>query len=40
MKKLRLKSWIESLLIVWTAIDIFLIVIYLYALRMIEIGWA
>ena len=39
MKKLRLRSWVQTFLIMWTATDIFLIVLYLYMLRMVEIGW-
>lgn len=39
MKKLRLRPWVESFLLVWTAADIFLLVLYLYMIRLVEIGW-
>lgn len=39
MKKLRLKRWVETLLIAWATIDIFLIAIALYFERLVELGW-
>ena len=39
MKNMRLRPWVKSLLIMWASVDVLLIVLYLYMLRMIEIGW-
>lgn len=39
MKKLRLRTWVQSLLIMWAVADAFLIIVCLYMARMVEIGW-
>lgn len=38
MKKLQLKSWVQTLLTTWAFIDIFLIAITLYMQRLLELG--
>jgi hypothetical protein len=38
MKKLQLKSWVQTLLIMWTGIDFVLIALALYMSRILEIG--
>ncbi len=35
---MRLKSWVKDILFIWAGVDIFLIVLLLYMLRIIEIG--
>lgn len=37
-KKMRLKSWVKWFLFDWMLCDIMLVLLYLYALRIIEIG--
>ncbi len=37
MKKVRLKSWVETMLTVWTILDIGLIIVALYMQRMLEL---
>lgn len=38
MKKLHLKSWVETVLTVWAGIDFMLVVMVLYMIRILEIG--
>ena len=38
MKKLQLKEWVKTTLMVWTGIDILLITMALYMARILEIG--
>lgn len=35
---MRLKSWVKDILFIWSGVDIFLIVLLLYMLRLVEIG--
>lgn len=36
---MKLKEWVIEALSVWAGIDLFLIVLLLYMLRLKEIGW-
>lgn len=38
MKKLQLKSWVQTLLTLWVGIDFLLVVMALYMSRILEIG--
>ena len=38
MKKLKLKSWIQTILIAWAGLDFVLIALALYMNRILEIG--
>lgn len=38
MKKLQLKSWVQTTLIMWAGIDFMLIALSLYMSRILEIG--
>ena len=35
---MKLKSWVETVLFIWTGIDIFLITLALYMQRIFELG--
>ncbi len=38
MKKMKLKSWVQSILSIWLGIDILLVAMALYMERILEIG--
>lgn len=38
MKKLQLRSWVQTLLTIWVGIDFFLVVMALYMSRILELG--
>ena len=38
MKKLRLKSWVQTTLIIWVGIDFTLIILALYMQKIYELG--
>lgn len=38
MKKLQLKSWVQTVLTVWVGIDCLLVAMALYMSRILEIG--
>lgn len=38
MKKMRLKSWVQTLLTIWAGIDCLLVVMALYMNRILELG--
>lgn len=38
MKKTQLKGWVQTALIIWSAIDLELIAVALYMNRILEIG--
>lgn len=38
MKKIKLRSWVETTLSIWAGIDILLVVIALYMARILELG--
>jgi hypothetical protein len=38
MKKLQLKSWVQTLLTIWAGLDFLLVTMVLYMSRILELG--